>query len=77
MHSVYTTIAKIDWKEEAVVLAPGSRAGTLSGGDGPIPAFAAEPGDTTSVSLERSWLADAIGNELHDWAKPVLAAPSL
>ena len=28
-------------------LALGSRAGTLSGGDGPIPAFAAEPGDTT------------------------------
>jgi hypothetical protein len=28
-------------------LALGPRAGTLSGGDGPIPAFAAEPGDTT------------------------------
>jgi hypothetical protein len=35
----------------------GSRAGTLSGGDGPIPAFAAEPGDKTSVTLERSWLS--------------------
>jgi hypothetical protein len=38
-------------------LALGSRAGTLSGGNGPIPAFAAEPGDTTSVTLERSWLS--------------------
>ena len=38
-------------------LALGSRAGTLSGGDGPIPAFAAEPGDKTSVTVERSWLS--------------------
>ena len=38
-------------------LALGSRAGTLSGGDGPIPAFAPEPGDTTSATLERSWLS--------------------
>ena len=38
-------------------LALGSRAGTLSGGDGPIPAFAAEPGDTTSATLERSGLS--------------------
>jgi hypothetical protein len=35
----------------------GSLAGTLTGGDGPIPAFAAESGDTTSVTLERSWLS--------------------
>jgi hypothetical protein len=35
----------------------GSRAGTLPGGDGPIPAFAAEPGDKASVTLERSWLS--------------------
>jgi hypothetical protein len=35
----------------------GSRAGTLSGGDGMIPAFAADPGDTTSVTLERSLLS--------------------
>jgi hypothetical protein len=38
----------------------GSRAGTIQGDDEPIPAFAAEPGDTTSVTLERSllgWLA--------------------
>src|ERR1700730_4275262 len=34
----------------------GSRAGTLQGDDEPIPAFAAEPGDTTSVTLERSLL---------------------
>ena len=38
-------------------LALGSRAGTLPGGDGPIPAFAAEPGDTASVTLEASWLS--------------------
>jgi hypothetical protein len=35
----------------------GSRAGVLSGGDGPVPAFAAEPGDTASLALERSWLS--------------------
>ena len=34
----------------------GSRAGTISGDDKPIPAFAAEPGDTASVTLERSLL---------------------
>jgi hypothetical protein len=34
----------------------GSRAGTIQGDDEPIPAFAAEPGDTTSVTLERSLL---------------------
>jgi hypothetical protein len=38
-------------------LALGSRAGTLSGGDGPIPAFAAEPGDTTAVTIDASWLS--------------------
>jgi len=35
----------------------GSRAATLSGSDGMIPAFAADPGDTTSVTLERSLLS--------------------
>jgi hypothetical protein len=34
----------------------GVRAGTIQGGDGPVPAFAAEPGDETSLSLERSLL---------------------
>jgi hypothetical protein len=35
----------------------GSRAGALIGGDGPIPAFAADPGDTASLVIERSWLS--------------------
>jgi hypothetical protein len=38
----------------------GSRAGTLPGGDDVIPAFAADPGDTTSVTLDcglLSWSA--------------------
>ena len=54
---------KVDTHDELVLsagghsLALGPRAGTLSGGDGPIPAFAAGPGDTTSVTLERSWLS--------------------
>jgi hypothetical protein len=34
----------------------GYRVGTIQGDDEPIPAFAAEPGDTTSVTLERSLL---------------------
>jgi hypothetical protein len=34
----------------------GSRAGTIQGDDEPIPAFAAEPSDKTSVTLERSLL---------------------
>src|SRR6516164_5899289 len=34
----------------------GARAGTVPGDDGPIPAFAAEPGDTTSLVLENSLL---------------------
>ena len=34
----------------------GARAGTIPGDDRPIPAFAAEPGDIASVSLERSLL---------------------
>ena len=34
----------------------GARAGTVPGDDGPIPAFAAEPGDTTSLVLESSLL---------------------
>jgi len=35
----------------------GSRAGTLPGGDGVVPAFAAGPGDTTSITLEHSLLS--------------------
>lgn len=35
----------------------GSRAGTMPGGDGTIPAFSAEPGDATSVTLERGLLS--------------------
>lgn len=34
----------------------GSRAGTIPGDEKPIPAFAAEPGDTASVTLERNLL---------------------
>ena len=34
----------------------GARAGTVRGDDGPIPAFAAEPGDETSLVLESSLL---------------------
>jgi hypothetical protein len=34
----------------------GARAGTVPGDDGPIPAFAAEPGDTASLVLESSLL---------------------
>jgi hypothetical protein len=34
----------------------GPRAGTVPGEDGPIPAFAAEPGDTTSLVLDSSLL---------------------
>jgi hypothetical protein len=34
----------------------GARAGTIPGDDRPIPAFAAEPGDAASLSLERSLL---------------------
>lgn len=35
----------------------GIRFGTMPGSDGPIPAYAAEPGDTASMTLERSWLS--------------------
>jgi hypothetical protein len=35
----------------------GSRAGALTSGDGPIPAFAADPDDVASLVLERSWLS--------------------
>lgn len=34
----------------------GVRGGTIQGDDGPVPAFAAEPGDTASLTLERSLL---------------------
>ncbi|HEU0156046.1 MAG TPA: hypothetical protein VFQ82_08240 [Stellaceae bacterium] len=34
----------------------GTRVGTIPGGDGPIPAFAAEPGDKASLLLEQSLL---------------------
>ena len=35
----------------------GARAGTIPGADGPVPAFAAEPGDTASLTLESSLLS--------------------
>jgi hypothetical protein len=35
----------------------GSRAGALTGSDGPIPAYAADPGDAASLVLARSWLS--------------------
>ncbi len=35
----------------------GIRAGTMQGGDGAISAYTAEPGDTASMTLERSWLS--------------------
>ena len=35
----------------------GIRAGTIPGSEQPIPAYAAEPGDTASLTLERSWLS--------------------
>jgi hypothetical protein len=35
----------------------GSQVGALSGADGPIAAYAAEPGDVASLTLERSWLS--------------------
>jgi hypothetical protein len=49
------------------------------GGDGPIHAFAAEPGDTTSVTLERSWLSwpTPLETTFMTGKAPVLAAPSL
>ena len=54
---------KVDTNDQLVLtvgaqsLVLGFLAGTLTGGGGPIPAFAAESGDTTSVTLERSWLS--------------------
>ncbi len=35
----------------------GDRAGVLPGGDGPIAAYAAEPGDEASLTIEHSWLS--------------------
>jgi hypothetical protein len=35
----------------------GDRAGVLAGDDRPIPAYAAEPGDTASLTIEHSWLS--------------------
>ena len=46
----------------------GSRNGMIPGDDKPIPAFAAEPGDTASVALERSLL---------DWPAPFSFAVTL
>ena len=43
------------WNGQRFVLGP--RAGTLTGDDREIPAFAAEPGDTTSATLDRSLLS--------------------
>jgi hypothetical protein len=54
---------KVDGGDQLVLLKDGnsfvfgSRVGTLSGGDDVIPAFAADPGDTTSVTLECSLLS--------------------
>ena len=53
---------EINAKDQLVLAAGGSsfvlasRAGTVPGDDKPIPAFGAEPDDTTSVTLERSVL---------------------
>jgi hypothetical protein len=54
---------KVDAGDQLVLLEDGnsfvfgSRAGTLPGGDDVIPAFAAGPGDTTSVALDCSLLS--------------------
>jgi hypothetical protein len=46
----------------------GARAGTMPGDDGLIPAFAAEPGDEASLSLEQSLLG---------WPAPFTLAATL
>ena len=54
---------QVDAKDQLELVAGGRsfvlgfRAGTMPGADEPVPAFAAEPGDITSVSLERSLLS--------------------
>jgi hypothetical protein len=54
---------KVDAGDQLVLLKDGSsfvfgsRAGTLTGADHAIPAFAADPGDTTSVTLDCSLLS--------------------
>ena len=35
----------------------GVRSGALPGDERPVPAYAAEPGDTTSLTIEHSWLS--------------------
>jgi hypothetical protein len=35
----------------------GTRVGTLPGADTPIPAYAAEPGDVTAMTIDHSWLS--------------------
>jgi hypothetical protein len=58
----YTRLATLetDANDKLVLVASGqrfvlaARAGTIPGDDGPVPAFGAEPGDTASLSLERS-----------------------
>jgi hypothetical protein len=56
-------VLQVDAKDQLELVAGGrsfvlaSRAGTMPGADEPVPAFAAEPGDITSVSLERSLMS--------------------
>jgi len=51
----------------------GYRVGTIQGDDEPIPAFAAEPGDTTSVpSNEVCW----VGQRRSAWPGPILSGPT-
>ena len=59
----------------------GSRAGMIPGDDKSIPAFAAEPGDTASITLERSlfgWpVAVLLGHDPIERAADDLVTPSL
>jgi hypothetical protein len=43
----------------------GTRAGTLPGSDSPIPAYAAEPGDATTITIEQSCLSWPTFFEFH------------
>jgi hypothetical protein len=55
--------AEVDANHRLVVsaggrsLALGPRTGALPGAEGPVPAFSADPGDKTSMTIERSWLS--------------------
>jgi hypothetical protein len=59
----------------------GSRAGMIPGDNKPIPAFAAEPGDTASITLERSLLGSpapfSLAVTLLSGTADDLATPSL